>query len=203
MTLPLVLASASPARLSVLSAAGIQPEVIPSNVDEAVFSGRRPADLALSLAEAKARAVAGRLASGLVIGCDSLLEITSSSELAGTPLGKPASPSEARSLWRKMRGQTGLLFTGHCLIDVDTDAVVSEVAATEVVFASATDEEIDAYVATGEPLEAAGAFKLEGAGAWFIEEIRGDYTNVMGISLPLLRKLLKSIGVAVTDLWRR
>jgi septum formation protein len=100
-----------------------------------------------------------------------------------------------------MRGQTGTLFTGHCLIDVAGDARVSEVAATEVVFASPTDQEIDRYVATGEPLEAAGAFKLEGAGAWFIEEIRGDYTNVIGISLPLLRKLLKSIGVAVTDLW--
>ena len=198
-----VLASSSQARLSVLLAAGVRPEVIPSNVDESAFSGRPPRDLALSLAEAKAAAVAGRLGSGLVIGCDSLLEITGSSELAGAPLGKPASPLEARSLWQKMRGQTGTLFTGHCLIDAGTRRAVSDVAATDVVFASPTDQEIDAYVATGEPLEAAGAFKLEGAGAWFIEEIRGDYTNVIGISLPLLRKLFTSIGVAVTDLWNR
>lgn len=199
----LVLASASQARLSVLSAAGIQPEVIPSDIDETAYAGLRPRDLALSLAEAKAAAVAGRLAAGLVIGCDSLLEITSSRELSGAPLGKPASPSEARSLWQKMRGQRGTLFTGHCLIDVHAGTAVSEVAATEIIFASPTDQEIDAYVATGEPLEAAGAFKLEGAGAWFIEEIRGDYTNVIGISLPLLRKLLTSLGVGVTELWRR
>jgi nucleoside triphosphate pyrophosphatase len=197
----LVLASASQARLNVLLAAGIRPEVIPSDIDETAIPARPPRDLALSLAEAKAAAVAERLASGLVIGCDSLLEVTSSSELAGTALGKPASPGEARSLWQRLRGQTATLFTGHCLIDVDTGTAVSEVAATEVIFASPTDREIDAYVATGEPLEAAGAFKLEGAGGWFIEGIRGDYTNVIGISLPLLRRLLKSTGVAVTDLW--
>jgi nucleoside triphosphate pyrophosphatase len=199
----LVLASASQARLSVLLAAGIRPEVIPSHIDETAISGPRPRDLALSLAQAKAAAVAGRLGSGLVIGCDSLLEVATSSELAGAALGKPASPAEARSLWQRLRGQTGTLFTGHCLIDADTGTAISEVAATDVVFASPTDQEIDAYVATGEPLEAAGAFKLEGAGGWFIEEIRGDYTNVIGISLPLLRRLLTSLGVVVTDLWNR
>ena len=197
----LVLASASPARLGVLLAAGIRPEVIPSDIDESAFSGYPPRDLALRLAQAKAAAVAERLTAGLVIGCDSLLEVASSSELAGTALGKPASPADARSMWQRLRGQTGTLFTGHCLIDAGSGASVSQVAATDVVFASPTDQEIDAYVATGEPLEAAGGFKLEGAGGWFIEEIRGDYTNVIGISLPLLRELLTSIGVAVTDLW--
>lgn len=196
-----VLASASQARLSVLLAAGIRPEVIPGNIDETAISGLPPRDLTRRLAQAKATAVAGRLNSGLVIGCDSLLEVTSSPELAGKALGKPASPGEARSLWRQLRGQTGTLFTGHCVIDVAAGTSVSDVAATEIFLGRPTDEEIDAYVATGEPLEAAGAFKLEGIGAWFIRSITGDYTNVIGISLPLLRTLLQSLGVKITDLW--
>jgi septum formation protein len=196
-----VLASASPTRLRVLQAAGLNPEVIPSEVDERAITRPRPRDLTLALAEAKATAVAAQLTSGLVIGCDSVLEMASPAELAGLALGKPATPDEARERWRLMVGQSGILFTGHHVLDVESGRHASEAGATAIRFGHPTEEEIDAYVASGEPLRVAGAFTLDGLGGWFIEEIRGDYSNVLGISLPLMRRLFAAVGFPLARLW--
>jgi septum formation protein len=195
----IVLASASPARLGVLRAAGLEPEVMVSGVDETAFSAATPAGLAGQLAEAKAAAVAaslpGRLAGALVIGCDSLLD------LDGRPLGKPASAAEAAARWREMSGRSGALVTGHCVINAATGQRAAAVAATTVRFGTPSEPEIDAYVASGEPLAVAGAFTLDGRGGWFVNGIDGDHGNVLGISLPLLRRLLADLGFGVTELW--
>ncbi|MEW1839256.1 nucleoside triphosphate pyrophosphatase [Nonomuraea angiospora] len=192
----IVLASASPARLALLRSAGLDPKVIVSGVDEDSFSAHTPAALSLVLAKAKAEAVANELDEGLVIGCDSILE------LDGRPYGKPATPEEAAERWRLMRGRTGRLVTGHCVIDVAAGKQAAEVATTVVRFGQPSDEEIDAYIATGEPLSVAGAFSIDGRGGWFIEGIEGDHGNVIGISLPLLRGLFAELGYAVTSFWR-
>ncbi|MFF3667663.1 Maf family protein [Microtetraspora malaysiensis] len=191
----LVLASASPARLGVLRAAGLDPKVIVSGVDEDAITAETPAALCLVLAKAKAAAVAASLEDGVVIGCDSVLE------LDGVAYGKPSSPEEAVSRWRSMRGRTGHLLTGHCVIDVASGRQAAAVGTTVVRFGAPTDEEISAYVASGEPLKVAGAFTLDGLGGWFVDGIDGDHGNVLGISLPLLRRLLGEIGVPVTSLW--
>jgi septum formation protein len=195
----IVLASASPARLGVLRAAGLELEVMVSGVDETAFSAATPAGLAGQLAEAKAAAVAaslpGRLAGALVIGCDSLLD------LDGRPLGKPASAAEAAARWREMSGRSGTLVTGHCVINAATGQRAAAVAATTVRFGTPSEPEIDAYVASGEPLAVAGAFTLDGRGGWFVNGIDGDHGNVLGISLPLLRRLLADLGFGVTELW--
>jgi septum formation protein len=192
----IVLASASPARLALLRSAGLDPKVIVSGVDEDSFSAHTPAALSLVLAKAKAEAVANELDEGLVIGCDSILE------LDGRPYGKPATPEEAAERWRLMRGRTGRLVTGHCVIDVAAGRQAAEVATTVVRFGQPSDEEIAAYIATGEPLSVAGAFSIDGRGGWFIEGIEGDHGNVIGISLPLLRDLFAELGYAVTSFWR-
>ncbi|SDR32299.1 Maf family protein [Thermostaphylospora chromogena] len=192
-----VLASASPARLNVLRNAGLDPEVIVSGVDEEAVEAESPAALALALARAKAAAVADGLTDRLVIGCDSVLE------LDGKAYGKPSSPQDAAARWRAMRGRTGRLLTGHCVVEAGTGREAADVAATVVRFGSPTDEEIDAYVASGEPLRVAGGFTLDGLGGWFVEGIDGDHGNVLGLSLPLLRRLLHDLGVSVTTLWRR
>jgi septum formation protein len=194
----LVLASASPARLGLLQQAGFAPRVLVSGVDEDAISAPTPADLARVLAEAKAGTVAGggRLEGGeLVIGCDSVLE------LDGEALGKPADQAEAAARWKAMRGRTGVLRTGHCLIDTATGRQVSETASTTVRFGTPDDEEIAAYVATGEPLSLAGAFSIDGRSAPFIDGVDGDPGNVIGLSLPLLRRQLAELGVRITDLW--
>jgi septum formation protein len=195
----IVLASASPARLGVLRAAGLEPEVMVSGVDETAFSAATPAGLAGQLAEAKAAAVAaslpGRLAGALVIGCDSLLD------LDGRALGKPASAAEAAARWREMSGRSGTLVTGHCVINTASGQRAAAVAATTVRFGTPSEREIDAYVASGEPLAVAGAFTLDGRGGWFVDGIDGDHGNVLGISLPLLRRLLADLGFGVTELW--
>ncbi|MFF3327727.1 Maf family protein [Streptomyces sp. NPDC002889] len=193
----LVLASASPARLNLLRQAGLAPEVIVSGVDEDALSAPTPGELALVLAEAKATAVAARpeAAGALLIGCDSVLE------LDGQALGKPADEEEATARWKAMRGRSGVLQTGHCVIDTATGRRVSETASTVVRFGEPTDAEIAAYVASGEPLHVAGAFTLDGRSAAFIDGIEGDYGNVIGLSLPLLRRLLAELGVPITDLW--
>jgi septum formation protein len=190
-----VLASASPARLAVLRGAGLDPEVIVSGVDEDAYSTATTAELTALLAGAKASAVAATLASGLVIGCDSMLD------LDGVALGKPAGADEAIARWHAMRGRTGTLLTGHCVIDAATGQRVSAVAASVIRFGTPADEEIAAYVGTGEPLGMAGAFTIEGLGGWFIDSIDGDHNNVIGISLPLLRTLLLDLGVTIPALW--
>ncbi|MFF4777743.1 Maf family protein [Microtetraspora fusca] len=191
----LVLASASPARLGVLRAAGLDPKVMVSGVDEDAITAETPAALCLALAKAKADVVAASLEEGVVIGCDSVLE------LDGVAYGKPSSPEDALSRWRSMRGRTGHLLTGHCVIDVASGRRAADVGTTIVRFGAPTDEEISAYVASGEPLKVAGAFTLDGLGGWFVDGIDGDHGNVLGISLPLLRRLLGEIGVPVTSLW--
>jgi septum formation protein len=179
----------------VLRAAGIDPEVIVSGVDESVFSAPTTEQLTGALASAKASKVAGGLSSGIVIGCDSMLD------LKGQAYGKPASPQEAEARWREMAGKTGTLFTGHCVIDAATGRKLEAVASTTVRFGTPTDTEISAYVATGEPLNMAGAFTIEGLGGWFVDSIDGDHNNVIGISLPLLRVLLGDLGLTIPDLW--
>ncbi|SCE27364.1 septum formation protein [Streptomyces sp. DvalAA-14] len=194
----LVLASASPARLGLLKQAGFDPKVLVSGVDEAAISAPTPAELARVLAEAKATAVAGggSLTGGeLVVGCDSVLE------LDGRALGKPEDTTEATARWRAMRGRSGVLQTGHCVIDTATGRQVSRTASTTVRFGTPDDAEIAAYVASGEPLHVAGAFTLDGRSAPFVAGIDGDPGNVIGLSLPLLRQLLAELGVRITDLW--
>jgi len=190
-----VLASASPARLAVLRGAGIDPEVIVSGVDEDAYSAPTTGELTQVLASAKASAVASSLDEGLVIGCDSMLD------LAGLAYGKPATPQEAVDRWHEMSGKSGTLYTGHCVIDVASGKCEAAVAATTVHFGSPTDAEIATYVATGEPLNMAGAFTIEGLGGWFVDSIEGDHNNVIGISVPLLRRLFLDLGVTIPQLW--
>jgi septum formation protein len=191
----IILASASPARLAVLRGGGLDPEVVVSGVDESGFTAATPAELAGRLARAKAAAVASGRTDGLVIGCDSLLD------LDGRALGKPASPAEAVARWREMSGRTGTLVTGHCVINAATGQQAAAVAATRVRFGAPSREEIAAYVASGEPLAVAGAFTLDGRGGWFVDGIEGDHGTVLGLSLPLLRRLLADLGISLTSLW--
>ncbi|MFD9459087.1 nucleoside triphosphate pyrophosphatase [Streptomyces sp. NPDC059985] len=193
----LVLASASPARLNLLRQAGLAPHVIVSGFDEDTLDHDEPAALALALAEAKAAVVAAlpEAAGALVIGCDSVLE------LDGEALGKPADATEATARWKSMRGRSGVLRTGHCVVDTATGRQVSATASTTVRFGEPTDAEVAAYVASGEPLHVAGAFTLDGLSAPFIDGIDGDPGNVIGLSLPLLRSLLGELDVSITDLW--
>ncbi|RXS73232.1 septum formation inhibitor Maf [Streptomyces sp. TM32] len=193
----LVLASQSPARLALLLQAGLAPEVVVSGVDEDALSAATPGELARILAEAKAAAVAARpeVHGALVVGCDSVLE------LDGRALGKPADAEDATARWKSMRGRSGILQTGHCVIDTATGRQASATASTTVRFGEPSDDEIAAYVASGEPLHVAGAFTLDGRSAPFIDGIDGDPGNVIGLSLPLLRRLLADLDVAITDLW--
>jgi len=192
--LRIILASASPARLATLRSAGIEPEVVVSGVDEDRITSTDAANLAAALAQLKCRTVAAQVeAEALVIGCDSVLAFE------GEIFGKPAGPVEASGRWRRMRGSSGVLHTGHCVRHGDEEFV--ETASTIVHFADISDAEIDAYVATGEPLQVAGAFTIDGLGGAFITGIEGDHHNVVGLSLPLLRELVGDLGIAWTDLW--
>jgi septum formation protein len=233
----LVLASASPGRLSTLQRAGLHPVVVVSGVDEDaelarasdVYGQLEPADAPLVLARAKAEAVASLLEGGrpesrasgaddgtaaaaststsvdptrsLVLGCDSMLE------LDGEVDSKPADAADAVRRWHRMRGRSGVLHTGHWLVDLRDDehggsgATLGATASTVVHFADVTDDEITAYVATGEPLNVAGAFTTDGLGGAFVRGIEGDHHTVVGVSLPLLRTLLADCGVRWTDLW--
>ncbi|MDT0410706.1 MULTISPECIES: Maf family protein [Streptomyces] len=194
----LVLASQSPARLGLLRQAGLDPEVIVSGVDEEAISAPTPGELALVLAEAKAAVVAARedAKGALVVGCDSVLD------LDGVAYGKPADAEEAAARWKAMRGRTGVLRTGHCVIDTGSGARASVTASTAVRFGTPDDAEIAAYVASGEPLYVAGAFTLDGRSAPFVDGIEGDHGNVLGLSLPTLRTLLRELGVGITELWK-
>jgi len=191
-----VLASASPARLATLVAAGLDPEVVVSGVDEETVQSHDAANLAAALAQMKCRAVATRLddPDALVIGCDSVLAFENGI------LGKPDDARDATLRWRRMRGKSGVLHTGHCVRLGQREFV--ETASTVVHFADVSDAEIDAYVASGEPLRVAGAFTIDGLGSAFVSGIEGDPHNVVGISVPLLRELLSDLGIVWTDLWR-
>lgn len=196
----LVLASASPARRALLRAAGIDVEVQVSGVDESVVETTDADELCLSLARMKARAVAASLPADpavLVLGCDSVLAFD------GEVLGKPLDAAEATKRWRAMRGRSGVLYTGHHLTGLASGKQAEDVGATVVHFADITDAEIEAYVASGEPLHVAGSFTIDGRGGAFVERIEGDAGNVIGLSLPLLRRLLLTFGVTVPQLWRK
>ena len=191
----LVLASASPARLKTLQAAGLSPEVIVSGVDEEGVDADTVADLALKLAQLKAVAVAANLPRALVIGCDSVLEFD------GEVFGKPTDEADAIDRWQRMRGRSGVLHTGHCVIDTHREVWLGRSAATQVRFAMLSDDEIEAYVASGEPLKVAGAFTIDGLGSAYVSGISGDPHNVVGISLPLLRLMFEELGFVWTDFW--
>lgn len=204
MTAPrVVLASASPARYGTLRRAGIVPEVEVSGIDEDSIRAPSVQELASALARAKAEAVAARRLSShagsggddeVVIGCDSLLE------LDGLALGKPRDAADAVRRWRLMRGRSGVLHTGHHVIRLPGGASRTATASTTVYFADLDNAEIDAYVATGEPLQVAGAFTIDGLGGPYVTRIEGDPHNVVGISLPLLRLLLADLGVSWASL---
>jgi septum formation protein len=194
----LILASGSPARLRLLTDAGFAPEVRVSGVDEDDVDADDTATLVQILAERKADAVAGTdmpAGEAVVIGCDSMLEFE------GRRYGKPTSSEEAIGWLRSMRGRSGTLFTGHCIIGLPGGARATGVASTTVRFGVTTDSELDAYLATGEAMEVAGAFTLDGRSAPFIDGVDGDPSNVIGLSLPLFRSLLAQLGIAITDLW--
>ena len=197
MTRRLVLASASPARLATLRSAGMDPEVVVSGVDESQVTTPDPAALAVQLAGLKARRVAPQVQGALVVGCDSVLE------LDGAVHGKPSDAAEATAPWRVMRGRSGVLHTGHCVVDTVAGREVARSAETVVHFADISDAEIEAYVASGEPLHVAGAFTLDGLGGAFVTGIEGDPHTVVGIGLPQLRTMMAELGVAWTDLWRQ
>jgi nucleoside triphosphate pyrophosphatase len=199
----LVLASQSPARLRTLAAAGIDAEVIVSGVDESTVDATRPDTLSLVLARMKAEAVAVRLRSTerasedlLILGCDSVLYFD------GEILGKPSDAEDATARWRAMRGHEGVLHTGHCLVDLRTGKASEVAAATTVRFADISDAEITAYVASGEPMQVAGAFTIDGLGSAFVSSIDGDHGTVVGLSMPTLRLLLADHGIQITDLWQ-
>lgn len=175
----------------------MDPEVVTSGVDETTDYGLSTPAMVGLLAERKATVVAAGRPEALVLGCDSLLDFDH------VAYGKPASADQAADLWRRMAGRQGTLFTGHCLIEGRTGRVVRGVGQTTVRFGTPTKAEIAAYVAAGEPTAMAGAFSLEGLGAPFIDGIDGDPSNVIGLSLPLLRRMLTELGLAITDLWRR
>lgn len=200
----LLLASESPARLKTLRQAGIEPIVRVSGVDEeaalAAYGTLDPDQVALVLARAKAEAVATSVDDELIVlGCDSVLE------LDGEAHGKPVDAAEATARWRRMRGRSGILHTGHWVIDLRDEggsgATLGATASTTVHFADITDDEIEAYVATGEPLSVAGAFTIDGLGGAFVAGIEGDHHAVVGVSLPLLRELLEQCGVPWPSLW--
>ncbi|WP_199434003.1 Maf family protein [Qaidamihabitans albus] len=202
-----VLASASPARLAVLRAAGIDASVMVSGVDEdavaATLTDPGPAELVTALASAKAAAVAETVAGGesdsVVVGCDSMLSI------GGEMVGKPGTAEVARKRWAAMAGGSGDLLTGHAVTRVEGGRRVREATGTQstrVRFVAPDPDELEAYLGTGEPLQVAGAFTLDGLGGWFVEGIDGDPSSVIGISLPLTRRLLAEVGVRVVDLWR-
>jgi septum formation protein len=206
-----VLASASPARLQVLRSAGLNPLVRVSDVDEdavaaALPAGTGPEQVVTALARAKAEAVAAAFAREgaeiltdcVIVGCDSMLLVD------GVLQGKPLTPDVARARWAVMAGRSADLLTGHCVLRLAAGSVVAaadDCSRTTVHFAKPEPEELDAYIATGEPLQVAGAFTLDGLGGWFVDRIEGDPSSVIGIGLPLLRRLLSGVGVGVAQLW--
>jgi septum formation protein len=193
---PIVLASQSPARRQLLEAARIPFRVQPSYFDESQIKSSDPVELVQKLALAKAEVVAAQQREPvLVIGADSVLYLN------GEIMGKPANALEAERRLRQMRGEVGELYTGHALIDMKQNRRLVHYAVTRVFFAKPSDEEIRTYVATGEPLNCAGCFAIDGRGSLFVERIEGCPGNVIGLSLPLLRRMLQELGYSLTEAW--
>lgn len=190
-----VLASASPARRRLLQSAGIESVVCPSDFDESQVQLTEPGALVETLALKKAQTVVSQFENALVLGCDSVLSLN------GEIYGKPANAEEAIARWQIMRGNMGVLYTGHALIDLVQDKTIVRCGITNVYFADISDRTIQAYVNTGEPLNVAGCFALEGKGGLFVEKLEGCHSNVIGLSLPLLRQMLGELGYEVTDCW--
>ena len=187
----IILASASPSRRRLLNSVGIEPEIIVSGVNEELpeYQNLKPAELVLALAIVKAHTVKATLNEpAIVIGCDSTFEFN------GKSLGKPETPENAIARCKELRGKSGVLHTGHCFIDTAKGVEISDIASTKVYFSDMSDREIADYVATGEPLQVAGGFTLDGLSAPFIERIEGETSNVIGLSLPLLRKTINHLG---------
>ena len=205
MTPIFILASASPARRQLLETSGIQAQICPSQFDESRVRCDQPEDLVQELALAKAQTVAQqRTEKALILGCDSVLV------LQEQIYGKPKGVEDAVRRWQQMRGQTGILYTGHALINLnppDDDRSgyspnsIVRCQRTQVRFANISDKQIRAYIETGEPLNCAGCFAIDGKGGLFIEEIQGCHSNVIGLSLPLLRQMLQELGYDITDFW--
>lgn len=193
-----VLASASPARRQLLQAAGIEPVVIKSDFDESQVQLSEAGELVQRLAYHKAETVTAQLPEpSLVLGCDSVLA------LAGEIHGKPADAAEAIARWQQMRGRSGEIFTGHALFDLYQNKTLVRHQVTQVYFANLSDRQIEAYVATGEPLQCAGCFALDGKGGLLVDKIVGCHSNVIGLSLPLLRQMLETLGYEFSDFWSR
>lgn len=197
-----ILASTSPARLMLLEQAGFAPIVCRSNFDESQVKISEPKELVQALARCKAEVVAQEFTPPdpnhspmLILGCDSVLL------LDGEIYGKPETPEVAIARWQKMRGSVGELYTGHALIDLTQGNTLVRCQVTKVYFAPMSDRQIVSYVATGEPLNCAGCFAIDGQGGLFVEKLEGCHTNVIGLSLPLLRLMITDLGYDVTDFW--
>jgi septum formation protein len=202
MSFPVILASASPARLMLLRSQKINPIVIPSEINERQIEeehkGQSTKVIVEKLSIAKANYVLENNLSidkGILIAADSMLEFDSKS------FGKPLNASDAIERWKQMRGKSGILHTGHTVIRLDNKQTISRVVSTKVQFANVDDEEIIAYVASGEPLQVAGAFTLDSLGAAFVTQVQGDHSNVVGLSLPTLREIVRELGLSWTSLW--
>ena len=202
MSFPVILASASPARLMLLRSQNIQPIVIASEINEKEieeqYKDSSTEIIVKELSIAKANYVLTNnvsLTSGILIAADSMLEFESQS------LGKPLNAENAIARWQKMRGKSGILHTGHTVIRLDNKQTITRVVSTKVEFANVDDKEIIDYVATKEPLNVAGAFTIDSLGAAFVKEVQGDHSNVIGLSLPALREIVRELGLSWTSLW--
>jgi septum formation protein len=202
MSFPVILASNSPARLMLLKTQKINPIVIPSEINEKdlenSFKDSPVSKIVLELSIAKAKNVLENnisLTVGILIAADSMLEFENK------PFGKPLTADAAIQRWQNMRGKTGILHTGHTIIRLDNKKLISKAVSTKVYFANIDDEEIFDYVATTEPLHVAGAFTIDSLGAAFITKVEGDHSNVIGLSLPIVREMVKELGLSWTKLW--
>jgi septum formation protein len=187
----IVLASQSTSRRRLLEGAGLKPTIIVSNVDEETdfFNAMTPADMVIALAVTKAHTVREQIDyPALIIGCDSTFDVD------GVSFGKPGTPDVARERAKAISGRSGLLHTGHCIIDTAQGREIADRVTTKVTFSEMTDQEIDDYIDSEEPLHVAGGFTLDGFGSPFIPLIEGDYTNVVGISMPFLRSAMSQLG---------
>jgi septum formation protein len=187
----IVLASQSTSRKRLLESAGLAPKIMVSHVDEETqfFNEMSPEDMVIALAITKAHTIRDQIDfPAIIIGCDSTFDVD------GVSFGKPETPALATSRAKKISGRSGLLHTGHCIIDTSQGREIADRVTTKVTFSQMNDEEIADYVASGEPLHVAGGFTLDGFGSPFIPVIEGDYTNVVGISMPFLREAMKSLG---------